>query len=119
VLSKVLPTSRCRIYALWFHWYMHICIEFSVNFKRGRGQIVFTISQTFFERLNFEQPFFKNVFLRNSFLQSFMKDDLCKVSRRSARDRNPSRPRLQTTGLETETKSRDSITGFRTTSLIR
>jgi len=24
VLSKVLPTSRCRDYALRFHWYMHI-----------------------------------------------------------------------------------------------
>jgi len=24
VLSKVLPASRCRDYALWFHWCMHI-----------------------------------------------------------------------------------------------
>jgi len=60
-------------------------------------------------------------------LQNFIKNNLCKVSRRRARDRDrnasrprrdlrPSRPRLQTTGLETrletETKSRDSITGF-------
>jgi len=64
-------------------------------------------------------------------LQNFIKNNLCKVSRRRARDRDrdpsrprprprrdlrPSRPRprLQKTGLETrletETKSRDSIT---------
>jgi len=49
-------------------------------------------------------------------LQNFIKNNLCKVSRRRARDRdrNPPRPRLQKTGietrLETETKSRDSIT---------
>jgi len=48
-----------------------------------------------FERLNFEQSFYKTVFLRTSFLQNFMKNNLCKVSRRRARDRdwNPSRPR--------------------------
>jgi len=61
----------------------------------------------------------------NSFLQNFIKNNLCKVSRRRARDRDrnpsslrqdprPSRPRLQKTGLETcletESKSRDSIT---------
>jgi len=74
-----------------------------------------------FERLNFEQSFFKIVFLRNSFLQKFIKNNLCKVSRRRAQDRNPSetrpsRPTLQKTGLETrletETESRDSITGL-------
>jgi len=58
---------------------------------------------------------------RNSFLQNLMKNNLCKVSRRGApeRDRNPSRPRrdlrpsrprLHETGLEsrleTETNSR-------------
>jgi len=79
-----------------------------------------------FERLNFEQSFFKSVFQRNSFLQNFINNNLCKVSRRRARDRDrnasrprrdlrPPRPRLQKTGLEThletETKSRDSITG--------
>jgi len=59
-------------------------------------------------------------------LQNFIKNNLCKVSRRRARDQDqnplrprrdlrPSRPRLQETSLETrletETKSRDSITG--------
>jgi len=56
-------------------------------------------------------------------LQNFVKNNLCKVSRRRARDRNPSRPRrdlrpsrprLQKMGLETrletENKSRDSVT---------
>jgi len=47
-------------------------------------------------------------------LQNFIKNNLCKISRRRYRDRNPSRPRLQKTSLETrletETKSRDSIT---------
>jgi len=80
-----------------------------------------SLATDLFERLNFEQPFFKTVFLRNSFLQNFIKNNLCKVSRRRARDRDrnpskprrdlrPSRPRLQKTGLATETKSRDSIT---------
>jgi len=58
-------------------------------------------------------------------LQNFIKNNLCKVSRRRVRDRdrNPSRPRrdlrpsrprsrFQKTGLETENKSRDSITGL-------
>jgi len=62
-------------------------------------------------------------------LQNVIKNNLCKVSRQRARDRErnasrprarrdlrPSRPRLQKTGLETsletETKSRDSITGY-------
>jgi len=54
-------------------------------------------------------------------LQNFTKNNLCKVSRQRARDRDrnpsrprrdlrPSRPKLQKTDLETETKSRDSIT---------
>jgi len=85
-----------------------------------------SLATDFFERLNFEQSFFKTVFERNS-LQNFTKNNLCKVLRRRARDRNrnpsrprrdlrPSRPRmrLQKTGLETrletETKSRDSST---------
>ena len=38
--------------------------------------------------LNFEQSFFKTVFQRNSFLQNFIKNNLCKVSRRRARDRD-------------------------------
>ena len=73
---------------------MELNIEFSINFKRCRGLIVFSISQTFFERLNFEQSFFKTVFLWN-YLQNFIKNDRCLVSRRRARDpdRNPSRPR--------------------------
>jgi len=46
-------------------------IEFSINFKWGRGQIVFSISQItqqqslatdLFERLNFEQSFLKPFF---------------------------------------------------------
>jgi len=45
VLSKVLPTSHCRNYALRFHWHMHIFIELSKNLKRVRGLIVFSISQ--------------------------------------------------------------------------
>ena len=84
-----------------------------------------SLATDLFERLNFEQSFFKTVFLRNSFLQNFIKNNLCKVPRRRARDRDrnpsrprrdlrPSRPRLQKTGLETrletETKSRDSTT---------
>jgi len=43
-------------------------------------------------------------------LQNIIKNNLWKVSRRRARYRDPSRPRLQKTGLETGTKSRDSIT---------
>jgi len=63
--------------------------------------------------------------LRSSFSQNFIKNSLCKVSRlraldrdrnpsRQRRDLRPSRPRLRKTGLETETetKSRDSITGL-------
>ena len=84
-----------------------------------------SLATDLFEWLNFEQSFFKTVFLKNSFLQNVLKNNLCKVSRRRARDRNrnpwrprrvlrPSRRRLQKTcletGLETETKSRDSIT---------
>jgi len=88
-----------------------------------------SLATDLFEPLNFEQSFFKTVFQRNSFFQNFIKNNLCKVSRRRARDgdRNPSkprprrdlrpstpRPRLKKTGLdkrlETKTKSRDSIT---------
>jgi len=67
-----------------------------------------------FERLNFEQSFFKTVFLRNSFEQDYIKNNLFNISRRRARDRDqnpsrprpkrdlrPSRPRLQKMGLET------------------
>ena len=90
-----------------------------------------SLATDLFQRLNFEQSFFKTfLFFINSFLQNFIKNNLCKVSRRRARDRdrNPSRPRhdlrpsrprprLQKTGLETrletETKSQDSITSNR------
>jgi len=41
-----LTTHQITDYALRFLWYMHTVIEFSINFKRGRGQIVFSISQT-------------------------------------------------------------------------
>jgi len=67
-------------------------------------------------------------------MQNFIKNNLCKVSRRRARDRNPSRPRprrdlrpsrpklrlqktVLKTRLEAETKSRDSITGSLTWAL--
>jgi len=63
-------------------------------------------------------------------LQNFIRNDLCNVSRRRAqvRDRNPSRlrrdvrpsrPRLQETGLETETKSQDSIADIYSHTIIR
>jgi len=51
-----------------------------------------SLATDLFEWLNFEQSFFKAVFLRNS-LQNFIKNNLCKVSRRRARDWDPSRPR--------------------------
>jgi len=81
-----------------------------------------SLATDLFERLNFEQSFFKTVFLSNS-LQNVIKRNLCKVSRRRARDRdrNPSRPRLQKTDLETrletEAKSRDNITAKQHTAL--
>jgi len=54
-----------------------------------------SLTTDLFEGLNFEQSFFKTVFQRNAFLQNFIKNNLCKVSGRRARDRdrNPSRPR--------------------------
>jgi len=55
------------------------------------------------QELNFEQSVFETVFLRNS-LQNFIKNNLCKVSRRRARDRNPSRPK----SFETETSKNGS-----------
>jgi len=71
-----------------------------------------SLATDLFERLSFEQSFFKTVVLRNSFLQNFIKNNLCKVLRGRAwdRDQNPSRPRrnlrpskprLQNTGLLT------------------
>jgi len=35
VLSKVLPTSRCRDYALRFHWCMHIFYGIQYKFSMG------------------------------------------------------------------------------------
>jgi len=80
-----------------------------------------------FQRLNFEQSFLKP-FFKELLSAKFYKNNLSKVSGRRARDRDrnssrprrnlrPSRlrPRLQKTGLETrletETKSRASVTG--------
>ena len=68
--SFYLASQKTRDYTLRFHWYIHIFIEFTINFKRGRGQIVFSISHNnketlandLFDRLNFEQSFFKTVF---------------------------------------------------------
>jgi len=46
-----------------------------------------SLATDLFERLNFEQSFCKTVLLRNS-LQNFINNNLCKVSRRRARDRD-------------------------------
>jgi len=111
VPSKVLPTSRCRDYAQQFHWCMHIFLLnslyilnveegklFSPSFKQHNNKE--SLATDLFERLNFEQSFFKIVF----------KETPCKISykityvksrdrdpSRPRRDLRPSRPRLQTT----------------------
>ena len=46
VLSKVLPALAAEITRFGFIGACTFFIEFSINFKRGRGQIVFSISQT-------------------------------------------------------------------------
>jgi len=62
----------CRDYALRFIGTCTFFIEFGINSKRARCQIVFSITKQhnnkerlvtdFFERLHFEQSFFKTVF---------------------------------------------------------
>ena len=66
-----------------------------------------------FERLNFEQSFFKTVFQRNS-LKNIIKNNLCKVSRRRARDRdrNPSRSETSKNGYRDASRDRDQVSRF-------
>ena len=126
--SSARPRAFSR-FAQWLIWpFIHClyCIRHKLNMVEGK---LFSLEKhnnkesstaDRFERLNFEQLLSKSI-LRSCFLQDFIKNNTCKVSRARARDqdRNPSRPkrdlrhsrpRLEKTRLETETKSRDSIT---------
>jgi len=74
VLNKVLPNCRCRDYALRFHWCMHIFYWIQYKFQTGlRANCLLHLANNIttkkdssatdlFERLNFEQLFFKSVF---------------------------------------------------------
>jgi len=125
VLSKHSQPLLAEITRCGFFGTCTLFIDFSINFKRGRGKLFSPFRKQhnnkensatdLFERLNFEQSFFKTVFLRNS-LQNFIKNNLCKVSRRSARDRDrnpsrprPSRPRLQKTGSRDTSRDQDQV----------
>jgi len=86
-----------------------------------------SLSTDRFERLNFEQLLYKSLFTQLLLARLHKKNNSCKVSRprsfetetdtRPRGDLKPSSPRLEKTGfetrLETETKSRDSITATR------
>jgi len=76
VLNKVLPATRCRDYALRFHWYMHICIEFSINLYGVEGKLISPSRK----QHNNKESLATDLILNNHFFKPFCKGTHCKTS---------------------------------------